>query len=192
MKIIYLFLLLVNVSALSQEKFYGIMPMENGRVSYTKIVNADSMTKEVLFAKIKDWAVNTYGSQKVAFDAEDREAGYIAYKGYLPAVVHSVGGILKGKPYTVHIYHTLRFYIRDGKYKVVFDDLYTYNLLAVSILGSTEKQPIEKWGKYKNDNTPKKWLDEYTRDAISMDDTINKLFDSMAENITKGKSAFDF
>lgn len=185
-------LLAVSVIAISQEKFYGVMPMVDGKVNYTNIINADSLTKDVLFAKIKDWAVNSYGSQKASLQAEDKDAGYIAYKGFLVVTAYSVAGIFKGKPYTVHLYHTLKFYIKDGKYKVVFDDLYTHNLFVEKLVGPVEKEPIERWGKDKNNNTPKKWLDEYTKDAMSMDKGINNLFNSMAENITKDKSAFDF
>src|SRR5258706_5530927 len=120
------FLILLPVLCKGQDSLlYNVFPLIKGKVNYTKIFEIDSAKKDQLFTKIKDWAVNSYVSQQATLQAEDKEAGYIAYKGYLPVTLHYTAGILKGKPYQVDVYHTLTFYIKDGKVKIVFTDLET-------------------------------------------------------------------
>lgn len=171
----------------AQDKFYEIMPMVDGKVSYINVLDADSITKDKLFSKLKDWAVNTYGSQIATLQAEDKETGYLAYKGFLPVYAFGQGGLIKNKPYTIHLYHTLKFYIKDGKYKIVFDDLHTYSTLEASLLGSADRVPIESYGK----NGKPKHKEGYKRDVASFHKSIYDLFDSIKKSVNDS-SAFDF
>lgn len=187
MKIISAILLSLAIikNCQGQEKFYNTMPMENSKVVYTEIVSADSVNKDILFAKIKDWAVNNYASQKATLQADDRETGYLAYKGFMVVLDGS-------KKANVMLYHTLKFYIKDGKFKIVFDDLYTCDPMIEALFGSAEKVPIERWGIDKNGNIIKKKLEKNTKDINSFDKSIGNLFESIKNSALNNKSAFDF
>ena len=47
--------------------------MKNGRVTYENIVQVDNLTKQQIFLKIKEWATQSYKSQKIAINAEIRK-----------------------------------------------------------------------------------------------------------------------
>lgn len=152
MKYSYLLIsVFICAKSIAQDSLYKHLPLEGGKVSYTRIIEVDSAKKDQLFTLIKDWAVDAYKSQKAAFQAEDKEAGYIAFKGYLPTRVKYHGGIVKGSSYRVDIYHTLKFYIKEGKVKIVFMDLESQSMDGGSVYlernsnYTIPKVPVENW-----------------------------------------------
>lgn len=108
----------------AQREGYEMFPTEDGKITYTKIVNVDSTSKEKLYLKIKKWAVDSYGQQSATLQADDKEAGYIAYKGFLQTFYkYPPMGLLKLEQITKRdVYHTLKFFIKDNKVKIVMSD----------------------------------------------------------------------
>ena len=47
--------------------------MKNGRVTYENIVQVDNLTKQQIFLKIREWATQSYKSQKIAINGEIRK-----------------------------------------------------------------------------------------------------------------------
>jgi hypothetical protein len=201
MKYLLPFLLLPILVNSQDSLLFETFPLVDGKVNYTRIIEADSINKEALFLKIKDWATQNYRSQKITLDAEDKDGGFLAYKGYLPAKLIYSGGIMKGKPYDVDVYHTLRFYIKNGKAKIVFTDLETksHDLASAFISDKNGKEiervPIELWGKeFRNPSKSKqeKLFKIYTQDAKKLDEQFKVFLTSIEKFITKTSSEFNF
>lgn len=178
----------------SQDSLYLHLPLEEGRVVYTRIFEVAGISKADLITKIKDWSVDSYNSQKAALQIEDKEAGYIAFKGYLPITLLVHGGVFNGNPYDTELYHTLKFYVKDSKIKVVFCDL---ELSDQTLLSQTtlSRTPVEKLGDGLEKFSTKKrekYTDSLQRDAKRMNRLIGEFLASMEKKLTSGKSAFDF
>lgn len=178
---------------------YDAFPLIGGKVNYTRVFEVDSVKKNQLFTKIKDWAVNSYKSQKATLQAEDKEAGYIAYKGYLSTTLIYAGGILKGKPYKVDVHHTLKFYIKDGKVKIVFTDLETVSHDLGSEFVADPDGPehirIENWESKINQYSAKKQVKirKYNKEvAKSINSQLANFLESLIKEIQKKQSEFDF
>lgn len=187
--------LLLGVNA-QDSLFLKAFPMTEGKITYERIFEIDSVSKQNIFGKIKDWAVDSYRSQKATLESEDKDLGYIAYKGYLASVLNYEAGLFKGKPYEVQIWHTLKFYIKDGKVRLLFTDLRYVSMDAASVyVGGTEKMAFEDW-EILIANRPKKKQAEtrefYERSAAKLDQQIREFLDKAVKEITTKKSAFDF
>lgn len=162
-----------------QEKFFGVMPLESGRVVYTVIVEFDSAkSKDDIYMRLKEWAVNNYVSQKDALQTDDKAGGFLAYSGNL---------LVQAKQASYLVYHTLKFYVKENKYKIVFDDLYTYNLLLERLVGSADKVPIEDFAK----GVKQKKHEMLRKELIEIDDVINSKIDLIIK-AANSKSSFDF
>jgi hypothetical protein len=194
MKFFFLFFLIPAFSFAQYEPF----PSIDNKVNYTSIFDVEGSSKEKLFSKIKDWAVDAYKSEKTTLQAEDKEAGYIAYKGYIPVNSYYTGGLLKGKPYIINVYHTLKFYIKDEKVKIVFTDLEVQSLdigrmMAVkNNISLIEPVPVESGFREINGKVTKqrKAYLEYTFDNIHIG--ISSFMKSIENHIVSGISEFDF
>ncbi len=192
-----LFLLLISLRLTAQDSLlYKSFPVVDGKVNYTNIFNVDSLSKDKIFAKVKDWAVNSYKSQKATLEAEDKEAGYIAYKGYLSIILEYQAGLFKGKPFSVEVYHTLKFYIKDEKVKMVFTDLETVsNDAASNYLNDNTKYPIEGWNNDMNnynDKKKKKIIEVREEQAATVHKQFQIFLAGVVKDISSKKSAFDF
>lgn len=201
MKYLLIIVLLISSVSYAQDSLHYGFPMLEGKINYTTIVEVDSTNKNQLFSKIKEWAVNSYKSQKATLETEDKETGYIVYKGYLPTVFTYTGGLIKGKQYTVDVYHTLKFYIKDDKVKIVFTDLeivshdFTSEYIARHNNTSPKRSKLELWGYNLNTYSKKKRekvKELYEREALEMDAQLKLFLLSVQRSIIKKGSAFDF
>ena len=64
---------------------YGIFPVSNGRIIYEKTISVDSVSKDELFKRGKDWAATVYKAQKDTSQVENQEQGILVYKGFVTA-----------------------------------------------------------------------------------------------------------
>lgn len=194
-------LLLFTINSAGQEKFYEHLPLIDSSVNYTIIIKADSLTKNQLFSKIKDWAVDSYKSQKATLQADDKEAGYLAYKGILITNHLYTGGIYRDKPYAVYASHLLKFYIKDEKVKVVFTDLELESRDPANVMMSgISKSPIpvhkietmgtncNQLGKRKKERCIE-WNISFAKE---LNDQFQAFLSDIEKNIKSGKSEFDF
>lgn len=199
MRIIFCILISLQINA-QDSLLFGAFPFIDGKINYTTILSIDSTTKDNLFIKVKEWAVDSYKSQKSANQAEDKEMGYMAYKGFLKTVLYYKGGILKGKPYSVDLYHTIKFYIKDNKIKIVFTDLETisHDVASDYIEGqtgrSTKPTLLESLDNNVTggDKRKERIMGYVYEDAKQLNKQILKFLDSIFEKMKTKKSEFDF
>ena len=98
------FLFIVATTTLSaQEKLKGVLPVKNDKVTYTEIVQVDSLSKADIYKRARLWLAKNYENSKI--DDQD----LLISKGYFPY-----------GPYKV--WNTIVFRIKNGKYKFEISD----------------------------------------------------------------------
>lgn len=104
--------ILFYITSFSQDstKLYGILPMENGIVTYSGVVQIDSLNKDQLYLLAKKWFVNTYKSAKAVIQLDDKENGVITGKG-----TFAFSSLVND----TYIDHTISIFVKDGRYKYV-------------------------------------------------------------------------
>ena len=98
---------LINSLAYSQETLLETLPVQNGIVTYSGVVNVDSLDKNALYLKAKKWFVTTYKSAKDVIQFEDKESGEITGKGNFKI------SYFTRDPY---ISHNISITVKDGRY----------------------------------------------------------------------------
>ena len=83
-------------------------------LSFTRVIQADSMNKTDLFVKINDWFASVYNTSNDVIQMVDKDAGIIIGNG----VLFYKPKRLDLKSYGGHIEYTIQVYIKDNKFKV--------------------------------------------------------------------------
>lgn len=204
---VLLALLLLFPSALFAQDglMFGVFPSEDGRVVYSRVFELPGLKKDQIYARVKEWAVNSFKSQKATLEAEDKEAGFIAYKSYFEAVDYWKQGLLKGQTLNYKTYNTLRFYIKDEKLKIVMSDIevVTQTAQALADYKGTipDRTKIETYEEYLDRRIEKKYISAksaekqkaYNRETFTLlDKQIKDLIEGIGSALASKKSEFEF
>jgi len=155
-----LVLMLLSVSCFGQVKKYNldtsvhewamdILPLKEGKVTYSLIVKVDSLNKGQLYDRAKLWAVKTFGDLREAIQLDEREKGRIIGKAYI-----SVGWQANFLQYiSTKAWHTFDINIKDGKVRITFSDIHiSYYIPAINSkdLPTSGDVNLEQWARKKN------------------------------------------
>ena len=160
-------LLLVMIILLSSFNLYGqnklleILPLDNGTVTYSEIVQAPGIDKDKLYFLAKKCFVNDYKSAKDVIQLDDPENGEIIGKGNF-SILYFVRDPL--------ISHTISIKVKDGRYKYSIS-----NLSYSDVQGSS----------FTIENFPKHWAARkklYRKVHMRISMTIISLKESMKIN----------
>lgn len=88
-----------------------------GKIVYEEVVQAEGLTKTVLYSNALEWFALKYNSANDVILLNDENSGKIIGKGIFKIVYFT------REP---SIFHTISVYIKEGKYKYVISDL-SYN-----------------------------------------------------------------
>lgn len=165
MKRILAFLVLTTVSFSTngQDKLGDILPLQDGIVTYTNVVQVDGVTKDELYSRAKKWFVTTYKSANDVIQLDDKENGEIIGKGNFRITYYARDPIVN---------HTITISVKDGRFKYLIT-----GLVYSDIQG--DKFPIE--------NFPKGWAGK-KKLYETVDREINQLIGSI-ETSMKSKAA---
>ena len=172
MKILILSLFLIPTLCFAQVDtgFVSFPKNDLGEVAFEKILAFDSLSKDQIFDKVRNFCA-TYFASPLARQAEDKQTGYIAYRGYMEDAKST--GVFK-------------FYIKDGKLKAVLTaltfDIYTPDKSFEDV----ERGERELYNKRKSKGKP------YDNALIkSLSDYMNAMLTTI-ETKLRAKSDFDF
>lgn len=177
MKKLMFITLFFSIKSYSQKQ---ILPLVDGKVDYTEIVQLDSnYKKNDLYLNAKKFFIDVFNSGKDVIQMEDKEAGLVIGKGYLS--VNYRNSFLYTFP--TRIWHTIKISIKDGKYKYEITDMsYFYHVTADQYSrGADVEGSLENFPKHNQDKT-------YRDIDVEMKDEIAKLKTYMA----KKQSTSDF
>ncbi len=122
MKKVIIIAVLLPLFALAQKKVSETnFPEVSGEINYTEVVNVDtSIKKDELFNRTKAWFVDNYKSANDVIQMQDKDAGIIMGKGIF---TYGYNPVSLSDRVTVNISHTVKIYVKDGKYKYEITDL---------------------------------------------------------------------
>lgn len=103
--------LLIPLFAFSQQ---DILPIVDGKVTYTNVVSVENSSKEDLYLRAKKWFVSNYRSAQDVIQLDDKENGEIIGKGIFRITYYSRDP---------NIRHTVSILVKDNRYKYIITDL---------------------------------------------------------------------
>jgi hypothetical protein len=141
--IVVLILTLASYVSQAQDSLlYGFLPMKEGKVTYEKVITVDSALKNDLYNRGKSWALTYYNSQKDALQADDKDAGVLAYKGFFEESFEPPPlGKMKIPSVTWQYWETIKVLVKDGKAKIAVSNI------SIKQSGTLDTSiPIEDYG----------------------------------------------
>jgi hypothetical protein len=165
MKKVQFLITIVLISSTS----YGqsTLPKKDGKVTYTNVINVDSVRKDELFVRAKKWFATTYKSANDVIQMDDKDAGEIVGKGNMQ---------IKYYARNPRISHTITISVKDGKYRYTISDL--------------EYSDIQG-DKFNIENFPKAWFGEQKLyDAI--DSNVKVIIESIKAAMNSSKNNDDW
>ncbi len=156
LRLILIILFFVSYHSQGQERLLNILPLVDGRVTYTGVIQVDSSGKDELYDRAMRWFITTYLSPKDVIDLEDRENREIIGKGSLKIVYYF------RDPY---IDYTISIIAKDNRFKYTITDL-SYSENSHSIFN------IEDF--------PKSW---FGQEKLYL--TVDKAFNSLVNDLEK-------
>jgi hypothetical protein len=156
-------------------------------ITFADVVKVDSVAKETLYIRSRDWFNSTFKDSKEVLQIQDKEAGEISGKaGFKIYIPHKSLGVENG--FWLIYSFKVTFWTKDGRYKYEITDIDNYAASADGVIpfgiytssGHTDvKYPM----------TSKKKMDEYFAAASEKANNevkviITGLKSSMAKNAT--------
>ncbi|WPV65959.1 DUF4468 domain-containing protein [Chitinophaga sp. LS1] len=143
---------------------YNIFPIHNGKIRYEKIIHVDSVSKNDIYTRIKEWALENYNSQKATKQEDDKDAGFLVYTGYFEKPFEG-----KMKRTSIiddrQVWNTIKFYVKEGRVKIIIDDIrirskvYAANVFTSLSSNIGDAWYIEKYESYYKDKNTS-WVEQ--------------------------------
>lgn len=155
-------------------------------IYYTRIKNADGLSKAAIYEKAKLWSVSAFKNTAGALQLDDKESGLLAYDASTSELSPNAPPIKSQKEVwkQVPFYHKFNFkfkiQIRDGKYKVDVTDIKYPFFDETHTLTSATKAPF-KYTFSKQSKTDQEWADV----KITFGDFVEKFLTSLELAINK-------
>lgn len=124
---------------------------KNQSLTYTQVVECGNRTKDDLYVILNHWFTESFNDANAVIKLNDREAGVIIGKGYVPDIAAHLGGM---SSYKVNITPIIKVDIKDGKIRITYTLQY-YNIekvigggIIAAFSDGTQRpeKRIEKWG----------------------------------------------
>jgi hypothetical protein len=150
-KFIFLFTCcLIATIGLTQENVLTILPLKDGKVNYSGVVNVDSVNKTELYNRAKHWLVETYKSAKDVIQIDDKENGEVIGKVFFE--IYWTNTFYSGL--NINIWHTLKIQVKDGRFRYEITDFsvkYSYIYHGLNYVDA----PLETWNSARPENLKK-------------------------------------
>ena len=155
-----------------------VLPLDSisGKITYKEVVK-DSLTKDELYIRTKEWFARSFTSAQDVLQMDDRQAGKLIGKGTARGFNNSA---LLSNGFT--LYYTVSIILKDGKYKYEISDFLAKNDYMNGITNSDEKYPLENL--LHNDRNKKK-NGEYRDFMVGYINAIDTAGKSLAESLKK-------
>jgi Domain of unknown function (DUF4468) with TBP-like fold len=98
-----LFILGFVLTTTAQEKLKDILPLKNGKVTYSGVIQVDSLSQEEIYARARSWLAYNYEYSKLDDKGELINKGYFQYGIY-------------------RVWNTITIKIKSGRYKYEISD----------------------------------------------------------------------
>lgn len=151
-------------------------------LTYTEVVQVDSVSKDELYNRAKLWLANTYVNSKAVLQIDNKEEGQIICK----ALMIYTPKIFSGSEQTKGtIRYTFKIYLKDGRYKYEITDFFhdpdgnEYGKFGVGTVTTAKECPDPKpMAKGWSNNI---WNDIKSQIGLNVNSLIFTLKDCMAK-----------
>ena len=145
--------LFISLEISAQERLLGILPLKEGKVTYSDVVQLKGVSKDELYKRVKLWFIENYNSSKDVIQLDDKENGEIIGKGCFRAKWNF-------RFYTqlsMNVWKTIRIKINNDSLKYEISDfrLNNYFFPIHNAPLSDYSVPIETWNKGHDANNKK-------------------------------------
>ena len=184
---------LITLSAFSQSKATETLLKEIegqyeidelGYITYSKVIEIDSVSRDELYNRSQNYFVYRYGSGKAVIQTQDKEKGTIVGMGLYPKVL--VAGSLVLFQYDT--WHILRIDVKEGKARVVIS-LTEYGVTSSDTKGSdhskeaiTKSYPFNEKGTFKN-----QYAKAFYNSHLKVQETFAEVERALKTGVTGGK-----
>jgi hypothetical protein len=176
---------LMSISSLSygQDKLLGVLPLQDGKVTYTGVINVDSTSKDELYSRAKRWFVDKYNSGKDVIQLDDKENGEVIGKGFFSEIWY-VNWAFSQK---INVWTIVKIQVKDNKFRYEITNIDLKYHIDGQRGNSDYDTPIENWnvnncgvGIYENkfESTKKEFypkIDSHIKETIQSLETYMKI-----------------
>lgn len=162
-------LALITTFVFGQDKLLGILPLNDGKVTYSGVVQVDNMNKDELYKMTRRWFIDTYKSAKDVIQLDDKENGEVIGKGFF----ETIWQVTFYYKMNINIWQTIKIQVKDNKYKYEITDFNVkyHSSASQYTSGSNIDMPLELWNKGRDDNNKK----TYTKIDLEVNSIITSL-----------------
>ncbi len=166
----------------SQDDIFPI-DKNTGRITYTEVVQVDSIDTKTLFVRAHSWFAHTFNSAQNAIQLDDKEAGRIIGKGSFPVTDNVENPTLMNVHISGSVDFTVEILTKDGRYKYIISDL------SFKLLGMQERDLrssiLTTSGTYKNKMNIR-WLEVRQNTNYTVMEIIHSLKTAMTSSESDG------
>jgi hypothetical protein len=147
------FIFLTSLTYGQDKKLLDILPVIEGKVTYSGVIQVDSADKNELYLRAKKWFVDTYKSAKDVIQLDDKENGEVIGKGYFKANWQVTFMSIQ----SVDVWHTITVAVKDNRFKYTITDFVVKYYVTPSTYsrGGNNEFTIEDFGKSREKNAKK-------------------------------------
>jgi hypothetical protein len=178
-KLIVSLLLTASLTGFGQKKLLDVLPLNNGVVFYSEVIEVDSIRKDELYKRAKRWFVEAYKDANKVIQLDDKESGEIIGKGSFDAIWNATFVA----SHKVNVAHTLKIKVKDGKYRYEITDFRVRYVTSSTQYTSSSlvDYPIETWNMERPENT-RKFLPQVNTSMVKLIGSINDYMTTKATN----------
>lgn len=124
-----------------------ILPIDSltGKVIYTEIVKIDSLTKDELYLKGREWVANVFKSSMNVIQMDDKEGGKIICKGQIEIIGEGTWGMIGRLGYLVF---TITLNFKNERYRYEITNLSHQGWGSLPNKGNIEREEMsDKYSK---------------------------------------------
>jgi hypothetical protein len=137
--------LFITQEIFAQDKLLGILPLKEGKVTYSDVIQFQGVSKDEMYKRVKLWLNENYNSNKDVIQLDDKDRGEIIGKGCFRAKWNF-------RFYTVlsmNVWKTIKIQIKNDSLKYEISDfrLNNYFFPTQNESLSATSMPLEAWNK---------------------------------------------
>lgn len=130
-----LLFLIIPLIGRSQDTLHNVFPLKDNKAQFERILEFPGSSADDIYKLIKSAGVNSFSSQKLALEADDKAAGMVAYKFAFSNVTKRDDQ--KMEPLQSDYWAIMKFYIKDAKTKVIVEN--------INVRIGAEDYPVESY-----------------------------------------------
>lgn len=187
-RVILLILLSIPFLAFTQQRekfdhvnpiYHEVLPIVDGVITFSEVVQVDSLSKDEIFIRANSWIVKTFKSAKDVIQLNDKDAGKIICKTLTSATIGKGFNKITMDP----VFFLITIEVRPGRYRIMASEfIHQYNI-NLGYTNTTGENLLESY--YLLKEPTKKEFEANIAIAEIISNNIYDIFGSASYEITK-------